>query len=160
MNGFQGLIKERSRLCNELEWRSVEWQRVSMVALILDGVALNQVRDSKADNEYAVIKVDPESGEVVVLYSVSCPSKEIAFYMMCVDACDGPPDGKVDRIAQLDPEYRQIDVLEIMRDVGERACWQVDKIWDCFVEFCHSGEIEPYRITDATKDHFETDDFM
>jgi len=162
MSSFQILIKERARLCNEIECRRVsgEWQCLSIVALILDGVAANQIRDSKLKNEYAVIKIDPESGEVRVLYSLSSPSKDIAFYMMCVDACDGPPEDKVDRIAQLDPEYRQIDVFDVLRDVGERACWQVDKIWDCFVEFCYSGEIEPYHIVDATRDHFETTDFV
>jgi len=171
MNGFVGLLSDEMQkgtggpgigpYDSEGAYAADEWRRLSIVALVLDGIAARVVDEAAGiKQEFAVIRRDPEDGEVKVLYCVTAPSKSIAFYMMCVDACDTKHHKHRDHVSELDPEYRTLRVEDLLRDVGERALWQVDKVWDCFVEFCDSGEIEPYSIVEATRDHYFFSDFQ
>lgn len=154
--GFERLLRKSGSAINDAD----EWRRISLVALILDEAAASAVKWSFTRNEYAVIRRE-EGKEIKVLYCMTAPSKDIAFYMMCVDACDHfHYEGKVDHISALDPEYRTMNAPDLLRDVGDRAGWRMDRLWDCFVEFCDSGEIEPYAIVQATIDHYFFRDFQ
>lgn len=131
-------------------------EAVSLVALVLDSTAVGHMRrfgDGHKMSEFAVIK---DSGaETKVLYTLVAPSKEIAFYMMCLDASSRFND---DPVAELDPEYRTLDVVQVLQDVGDRAAWDVGSLWQAFVDFGNSEDVYPYAIVSATRDHWVPED--
>lgn len=157
---FADLLK---RAVPASRWGTPEIWKLSAVALSLDATAVHLARSQREwpKQYFAVIKNATEDEGTKALYTLTTTSRELAFYMMCLDACDREwfSDGK-DLVADLDPEYRTLDVLCVLQDVGERAQWEVARLWGDFVEFCDSGEIEPYEIVDATPDHYVTREFV
>lgn len=157
MYNFERLVRDEL-----LAERKEELNQVSLVALVLDSTA-SQLNDrASGSSTFAVVKhgwCDAEQQhETKVLYTIVAPSKHIAFYIMCIDACkykssEGEGGDKEDDVACLDPEYRTLDVVTLLKDVGDRASWKVGDLWKSFVASCDSGEIYPYEIVDATSDH-------
>lgn len=154
---FNTLQKE-----NQFGYHELETTNLSLVALALDSTArrLHDLHKASGSHhhDFAVIKLATgDEPHTKVLYTITAPTKHLAFYIMCLDACvhksekDESPEQ--DDVCVLDPEYRTLDVVTLLKDVGERASWRVGDLWKSFVQFFDSGEIHPYTIVEATRDH-------
>ena len=144
--------------------REEPYSRLFLVATVIDTIIFQKRQDMKGvRNHFAVVKNDPESSsDPLVLYVITAPDKELAFCIMCLDACrergDSGQDGTdsesefdfdEEELMAKDPDYRTLDIVEILKDVGERAEWDVTRVWKSFMSFCDSGDMEPYSIINA-----------
>jgi len=139
------------------------WRALSIVALTLDARILEECA-SDACVEYAVVKIE-EGGQVginpnaMVLYTLEARSITHAFYMMCADACDKFfYKDRIDEVSKMDPEYRTMNIVDLLVDVAERADWNIRDLWDAFCEF--RTEVHPYYVVPATRDHYLMNDFL
>jgi hypothetical protein len=98
------------------------------------------------------IGLDPR-GLPLSLFTVSAFSIAHAFYIMTADCCD--PDHRKPEIFELDPEYYGVDIEIVLFNVGEKAGWIVDRLWDAFCEY--RNDIWPYEIVPATTFHIKVE---
>jgi hypothetical protein len=138
------------------------WRKLSLVALVLD-VRILEETDVGSCVEYAVVKMDDEgrteNPKLTVLYTLEARSITHAFYMMCADACDQfHYKNRIDEISRVDPEYRTMNIEDLLLDVANEANWEIDLLWDTFCKF--RTTTHPYHIVPATKDHYFTKDFL
>jgi hypothetical protein len=126
-----------------------------LVAMVLDMIVYQKRLESNgARRHYAVVKSQPGSSPIV-LYVINAPTRELAFCIMCLDACkddeEDSEDIDLEDVRLKDPEYKTLDIVAILKDVGDRAGWDVTRLWSALVSFCECGDIEPYSIVPATE---------
>jgi len=151
------------------------WTRLALVALVIDKTFESQVETIRrktetefdmraAEVDYAIIRHDDridtctqshstQFGGPLSLFTVSAFSIAHAFYIMTADCCD--PDHRKPEIFELDPEYYGVDIEIVLFNVGEKAGWIVDRLWDAFCEY--RNDIWPYEIVPATTFHIKVE---